>query len=41
MIISELVIVQVDAISERVNRFSLTVGLGLYHTTVQIYDQEY
>ena len=35
------VILHVYSISERVNRFSLILGLGLYHTAVEIYGQEH
>jgi hypothetical protein len=38
---STQVILHVYSISERVNRFSLIVGLGLYHTAVEIYGQEH
>ena len=38
---SEAVILHVYSISERVNRFSLMFGLGLYHTAVEIYGQEH
>jgi len=35
------VILHVYSISERINRFSLMFGLGLYHTAVEIYGQEH
>jgi hypothetical protein len=38
---SEPVILHVYSISEGVNRFSLMVGLGLYHTAVEVYGQEH
>jgi hypothetical protein len=38
---SEPVILHVYSISQRVNRFSLMFGLGLYHTAVEIYGQEH
>jgi hypothetical protein len=38
---SEPVILHVYSISEGVNRFSLMIGLGLYHTAVEIYGQEH
>jgi hypothetical protein len=37
----EQVILHIYSISEQVNRFSLIVGLGLYHTAVEIYGQEH
>jgi deubiquitinase DESI2 len=37
----EPVILHVYSISDRVNRFSLMVGLGLYHTAVEVYGQEH
>ena len=36
----ETVILHIYSISERVNRFSFKVGLGLYHTAVEVYGQE-
>jgi len=41
LINSEPVILHVYSISEGVNRFSLMVGLGLYHTAVEVYGQEH
>ncbi|CAF4161743.1 unnamed protein product [Rotaria sp. Silwood2] len=38
---SELVILHIYSISERVNRFSLMFGLGLYHTAVEVYGKEH
>ena len=37
----ESVILHVYSISDRLNRFSLMVGLGLYHTAVEVYGQEH
>ena len=37
----ESVILHLYSISDRVNRFSLMVGLGLYHTAVEVYGQEH
>jgi hypothetical protein len=38
---SEPVILHIYSISDRVNRFSLMLGLGLYHTAVEVYGQEH
>ena len=38
---SEPVTLHIYSISDRVNRFSLMVGLGLYHTAVEVYGQEH
>ncbi|CAF0787833.1 unnamed protein product [Rotaria sp. Silwood1] len=38
---SESVILHIYSISERVNRFSLMFGLGLYHTAVEVYGKEH
>jgi hypothetical protein len=38
---SEAVILHVYSISEGVNRFSLMLGLGLYHTAVEVYGKEH
>ena len=38
---AEPVVLHIYSISDRVNRFSLLLGLGLYHSAVEIYGQEH
>ena len=38
---AEPVLLHIYSISDRVNRFSLLLGLGLYHSAVEVYGQEH